>query len=287
MPSPGYLAGKKMTTRKLICFFIGLWLSSCAWGQSAGPLRIDGSNGARPLVDALAASYMASYPGRKVEVGAGMPSAARLAALDEDRIDLIMASHGLDEQALRAEGYDVYRFAQMPVVLAINTEGNPMEAITSSQLCGIYAGDYSNWLELRGPDLPVRRFVRPRVEVDMEVLEARLPCFRNLTMAAGVEMKERSGELAQALRDTRGAIGMTTMTRVLASQGQLRALALDGIRPDQATLLNGDYSLMRDVFLVARPNAAQSVSDFLDFVESAGAVVIINARAMPINRVAQ
>lgn len=276
-----------MTTRKRICFFIAFWLSSCAWAASTGPLRIDGSNGARPLVDAIAVSYMASHPGRQVEVGAGMPSAARLAALDEERIDLIMASHGLDRKTLRAEGYDVYRFAQMPVVLAINTEGNPMQAITTAELCGIYAGEYNNWLELRGPDLPVRRFARPRVEVDMEVLEARLPCFRNLTLAADVQTKERSGELAKALVDTPGAIGMTTMTRVLASEGRLRALTLDGIRPDQTTLLSGEYTLLRDVFLVARPNAAQRVSDFLDFVESAGAEVIRKARAMPMNRVAQ
>lgn len=276
-----------MAKRKLVCFFISLLLSFCASATSTGPVRIDGSNGARPLVAALAAAYTASHQGREVDVGVGMPSRERLAALDQDRIDLIMASHGLDERSLRAEGYDVYRFAQMPVVLAINTEGNPMEAITSSELCGIYAGDYSNWLELRGPDLPVRRFVRPRVEVDMEVLEARLPCFRNLTMAADVQMKERSGALAQALRDTPGAIGMTTMTRVLASQGQLRALALDGIRPDQTALVNGDYTLMRDVFLVARPNATQRVTDFLDFVESAGAEVIRKALAMPLNRVPQ
>lgn len=275
-----------MTTRKLICFLVALGCSSAAWAASEGPLRIDGSNGARPLVDALAASYRELYPGRDVEVGAGLSSSERLAALDEDRIDLIMASHGLDEPALRKQGYDVYRFAQMPVVLAINAEGNPMGAITSAELCGIYAGEYDNWSELRGPDLPVRRFVRPRVEVDMEVLEARLPCFRNLTMAADVEMKERSGELAQALRNTPGAIGMTTMTRVLASEGQLRALALDGIRPDSTNLLSGDYTLMRDVFLVARPGATQGVSDFLDFVESAGAEVISRAGAMPMHRVA-
>lgn len=281
-----FRADKKMTTRKLICFLVALGFSSIAWAASEGPLRIDGSNGARPLVDALVASYTELYPGRHVEVRAGLSSSERLAALDEDRIDLIMASHGLDEPALRKQGYGVYRFAQMPVVLAINAEGNPTEAITSAELCGIYAGEYDNWSELRGPDLPVRRFVRPRVEVDMEVLEARLPCFHNLTMAADVKTKERSGELAQALRNTPGAIGMTTMTRVLASEGQLRALALDGIRPDNTNLLSGDYTLMRDVFLVARPGATQGVSDFLDFVESAGAEVISRAGAMPMHRVA-
>jgi hypothetical protein len=44
---------------------------------------------------------------------------------------------------------------------------------------------------------------------------------------------------------------------------------------------------MRDVFLVARPNAAQRVGEFLDFVENAGANVIVKARAMPVNRMAQ
>ena len=59
-----------------------------------------------------------------------MPSGERLAALDECRIDLIMAGDGLDEDALGAKGYDVYWFAQMPVVLAINTDDNRMKAIT-------------------------------------------------------------------------------------------------------------------------------------------------------------
>lgn len=273
-----------MGTRHLFCFFIVLLLSSCTSSTSQGPLRIDGSNGVRPLMEAVAASYMGYYDERKVEVGEGMPSAERLAALDEGRIDLVMASHGLDEEALRAEGYDVYRFAQMPVVLAINTENNRMEAITTAELCGIYAGAYRNWSELRGTDLPIRPFARPRAEVDMEVLEANLPCFRNLTMAGEVQTRERSGELAQALMDTPGAIGMTTMTRVLASKGKLRALALDGIRPDYMNMSNGNYYLMRDAFLVARPNASQKVKDFLDFVEGAGMEVVMKERAMPLNR---
>lgn len=273
-----------MDVRKLFGFLLIVWLSSCNALPSKGPLRIDGSNGVRPLMEALASSYTGYFPEREVEVGEGMPSSERLTALDKGAIDLIMASHGLKEDELRAKGYDVYRFAQMPVVIAINTTGNPLEGISTQELCAIYAGEYRNWSELRGPDLPIQPFARPRTEVDMEVLEAHLPCFKDLEMYEGVQTKERSGELASALMETPGAVGMTTMTRVVGSNGKLRALALNRIRPNYMNMSNGNYYLMRDAFLVARPDASQKVKDFLEYVEGAGMEIVMKNRAYPLNR---
>jgi phosphate transport system substrate-binding protein len=270
--------------KRLLACLLPLVLSFSSLALSSGPLRIDGSNGARPLVAALADAFTERYPEDTVEVGAGMPVNERLAALDDGRIDLIMASHGLEEDALRARGYAVYRFAQMPVVLAVNAEGNHVAGITAAQLCGIYAGDYDNWLALKGPDMPLRAFARPRVEVDMEVLEAGLPCFGQRAMGGNVQTRERSGELARALVDTPGAIGMTTLTRVLASEGQLRALALDGVHPRVEGRVNSDYPLMRDVFLVARPNAVAAVENFLAFVGGPGTAIIRSAGALPRSR---
>jgi phosphate transport system substrate-binding protein len=267
----------------LACLLL-LVLAFSSLALSSGPLRIDGSNGARPLVAALAAAFSERYPEETVQLGAGMPVVERLPALDEGRIDLIMASHGLEEDALRARGYAVYRFAQMPVVLAVNTGGNPVARITAAQLCGIYAGDYGNWRALNGPDLPITAFARPRVEVDMEVLEAGLPCFGSLSMGRTVQTRERSGALSRALVKTPGAIGMTTLTRVLASEGRLRALAVDGVNPHNGSGVNGDYPLMRDVFLVARPDAADVVQAFLAFVGGPGTEVIRSQGALPRGR---
>ena len=77
---------------------------------------------------------------------------------------------------------------------------------------------------------------------------------------------------------------MKTMTRVLASKGQLRALALDDVRPDDVNMSNGSYQLMRDVFFVAHPNVSQDVTDFLDFVEGPGTAVVIKEQAIPLDR---
>jgi len=278
-----YLTEKKMAARTLASLFVFFLIMSCS-SSDTGPLRIDGSNGVRPLMEAVVSSYQTDDPEQEIEVGEGMPSSERLAALDKGEIDLIMASHGLDADELRVKGYDVYRFAQMPVVIAINTEENGLSALTSQELCGIYTGEYKNWSELRGPNMPIQPFARPRAEVDMEVLEANLTCFNDLAMDENVEMKERSGELARALMQTPGAIGMTTMTRVVESDGKLRALTLHGIRPSYGHMSDGSYQLMRDAFLVARPNASQKVKDFLAFVEGDGAEVIMKKRALPIDR---
>ncbi len=261
-------------------------LASCtnsADPATTEPIRIDGSNGVRPLILSMVEAYQRQYPDRSIAVGEGMSSADRIPALQADSIQIIMASHGLDVPRLEMDGYEVYRFAQMPVVLGVH-QSVSLDSLDGATLCSIYAGRLQNWSELGGADLPIRPLARPAAEVDMEVLMERVPCFGVIRFDSTVVTHESSGDLARALASTGGGIGMTTLTRVEQSEGAIRALAFNGQEPSVANMESGAYNLLRDAFLVVSPDAGPQVNHFLEFVAGAGAKVLREEGALPLRR---
>lgn len=277
---------KKMIRSLSSLLFLICLLTTCANAPdqtAAAPIRIDGSNGVRPLILAVVDAYQAKYPNRKIIVGEGMSSADRIPALQSDSIQVIMASHGLDVPRLEMDGYEVYRFAQMPVVMAVH-QSVSVDSLDGATLCSIYAGRLRNWSELGGTVLPIRPLARPVAEVDMEVLMERVPCFGVIRPDSIVVTHESSGDLARALAATEGGIGMTTLTRVAQSEGAIRALAFNGQEPSVANMESGAYNLLRDAFLVMSPDAGPEVIHFLEFVTGEGANVLREEGALPVKR---
>jgi ABC-type phosphate transport system substrate-binding protein len=104
------------------------------------PVHIDGSNGVMPLARALAEAYMAAEPGSVVTFGNGLGSRTRLDSLRAGRMDIALASHGLDTAALRAEGLPVHRIAETPVVFGVHAASVSLDGLPSSRLCDVLAG---------------------------------------------------------------------------------------------------------------------------------------------------
>lgn len=245
-------------------------------------VRIDGSNGLKPLIQELAQAYQKHHPDQTIAVGNGMPSRQRLPALTADSIQLVMASHGLDVPRLQIDGYHVYRFAQMPIVWGVHHEVT-IDSIDGSSLCGIYAGKINNWQQLGGPDLRIVPMMRPKNEVDMEVILEKLPCMQVIAIDTAVVIRESSGDMAQSLAETPGSIGMTSLTRVNQSGNLIKTLAFNGVTPTPDNMASGTYNLMRDAYLVSAPAKRPEVDRFIFFVEgSQGAEVLRHSGALPL-----
>lgn len=248
-----------------------LLLAGCTPSSPPQPLRIDGSTGVHALVTELAAAYERAHPGRPMQVRQGLTPTERLDALAAGHIDLAMASHGLDAEALTSRSLTPHRFARTAVVMAVH-QSVPLESLTAADLCALYAGTVTSWQELGGPDLPVAPRLRPFTEVDGEVVAEYAPCLLTLTLAETVVLHPRSGPMARDLAETPGSIGMTTETRVEQSQGALRTVAIDGLLPSDDA-----YPLWRDAYLVATSTPSPAVQHFLDYVQSEPAADVLQA----------
>lgn len=179
-------------------------LAACA--RPLETLRIDGSAGVAPLVSALVNEYQTRHPAALIVMASGLGSSARLKAVEEGRIDLAMASHGLDSADLVKRGLTARPIARTAVVFAVNTSV-PVSALSSKQICDIYAGRIRNWRELGGPDMAVHAVTRPKGEVDADVALEGVACLREITLGTGVQVIERPDEMARVLAATPGAVG--------------------------------------------------------------------------------
>ena len=239
-------------------------------------LKLDGSTGAMPLVDALAKAYAAKTPATKFHIGKGLGTKARIEALNSDSIDFAVASHGLIIDDLIKQGMTVYEIARTAVVFGVNS-GVSVASLSQEQVCSIYSGVSTNWNQVGGPDLIIAARTRPDSEVDTEVVRDGIACLKTLKMPEPVKVMQQSGDMAKELAATVGAIGMTTTTVTEQSSGKIKGLALDGAVPTEANITAGSYRLVREVFLVVKQNKSPAANAFLAFVKSAEGASVIKA----------
>jgi phosphate transport system substrate-binding protein len=261
---------------------LGFVVAAAAQGLAADKILVDGSSGVMPLVAALAEAYRERQPAGTVEMGRGLGTRARLEALAAGKIDIALASHGVDVEELTRQGIAVHEIAKVAVVFGVNASV-PVAGLTERQICDVYAGRITNWKELGGPDLAIAPRARPDTEVDAEVVRAKIGCLKDLKMAEAVKLMPATGDMARELAATAGAIGMTTMTVVEQSRERIRPLSLEGIAPRAENVKNQRYTLTRDSFLITKATPSPAVARFLDFIRSpAGAEAIAVNGAVPV-----
>lgn len=243
---------------------------------------LDGATGVLPLARSLAIAYRQRFPDAHIDVGAGLGTAERLLALSEGRVQIIVASHGLTPEGIRAGRLTVIPVAKGAVVFAVN-ETVPVANLTEAQICDVYSGRTGTWSSLGGSDSPVALLTRPAAEVDPEVIRARIPCFKDLEEVGTAKVMPRGGDMAKALAETPHALGMTSMTVVAQSGGRVKALSLNGVTPTTENVRSGRYVLTRDFLFVVKGEPAGATRKFLDFVRSPEASQVILANgAVPL-----
>jgi len=261
---------------------LGLTLVAPLAASTSEKIVVDGSTGVMPLVAALARAYQERYPPAVVEIGQGLGTKARLEALEEGKISIALASHGLVVEELTRRGMAVHEIAKVAVVFGVNASV-PVTNVSDAQICDVYAGRITSWKELGGPDIGIAPRTRPDSEVDAEVVRGKIACLRDLKMPDGVRVMARSGDMARELAATVGAVGMTTTTVVEQSRGQIRAMSLNGVIPSAENVGRKTYTLTRDSFLVTKATPPPAVSKFIEFIRSsAGEAVIVANGAVPV-----
>lgn len=253
-------------------------------GHTENLIRIDGSTGVKPLIESLAQGFEINNANFSFEIGKGMKPNVRIKALLNNEIDIAMASHGVNPLDIAHQGLQLHLIAKTAVVIGANHSVS-VKNISYQQLCDIYDNKITNWQTLGGKDYAIIPYTRPFDEVDSEVLREHIPCFAQLRMSTLIEIKAKSGQMARALSETSGAIGMTTQVRVAQSKGTIKALSLNDALPITENLLLERYPLTRDLFVITSTEPSFSITAFLDFIRSqAGREIILSNNAIPVTK---
>lgn len=244
--------------------------------SGAEKIILDGSSGMLPLAAALGKAFQQKSPDPELEMGKGLGTGARLRALAEGKIQIALASHGIEPAEIQKGNLKVIQVAKGAIVFAVNSSV-PVANITEELVCNIYGGKVRSWQALGAPDAPIVVMTRPPTEVDPEVIREKIGCFKELKVVDTAKVMARGGDMAKGLTETANAIGMTSMTVVEQSRGKVKALTLNGIAPTSDNVKSGRYLLSREFYFVIKGEPTPSLKKLLDFVLSAEGDRVITA----------
>lgn len=215
--------------------------------QDKQKLVVDGSTTVGPIAKAFAEYYMTQHPQVNITVSeSGSGNGAK--GLINGACDIgAMSRFMKNEEFMAAIGNGVIPVAHViavdGVVLIVHPS-NPLKALTLDQARDIYSGKISSWKELGGPDLPIVKISRDTNSGTYETFESLV--MRKEKIGQGTEYVGSNGAIRQRVQTTPAAIGYVGLGFV---DDTVKALDVNGIRPDQATISSGRYPISRPLFM--------------------------------------
>lgn len=232
-------------------------------------LRVGGTGAAGGILRLLGAEFAKQHTADGVQFIDGLGSGGGLKALRERAIHIAVVSRPLTEA--EARGLITTYVASTPLVLAVRKNVR-VRSVTEGQLIRIYDGTMTSWPQ---GDV-IRLILRPRDDIDTRLLAGLSP-----RLAGAIDMAyQRKGMLeaatddraADLLEKTPGSLGPTTLGMILSESRDLVPLALDGVLPTIANLVEGKYRMFKVITMVTDPTSStETTARFLKFLDSAGA----------------
>ncbi|MEW6686493.1 MAG: PstS family phosphate ABC transporter substrate-binding protein [Candidatus Edwardsbacteria bacterium] len=236
---------------------------------TAGYIVVQGSDTASPMMLRAAEVFMDLYSKAKILV-LGSGSKAGIAALNEGKARIAVMSRQLNSQEkkiLTLNGIEIEEFKiALDGVAVIVNPTNTMERLTLPQIAKIFKGEIRNWQSLGGLNLPIIVVTRASNSgtyeyFQNEVLAGHKYSVKAYPCTTTIQVIEMVGKY-------KGAIGYIGMNRLYRSwepwppqpDERIKTLSVakdaksDFIYPDQETVDNKTYPLIREIYLYTNKN---------------------------------
>jgi phosphate transport system substrate-binding protein len=245
-----------------------LMVAFLAAAQSAAALSVSGSTTVLPFGAVCAEEFNAVQGAIHVSVTGG-GSGVGIKNVAEGNSDVAMASRHVkdsEKEAYPNEEFVEILVAYDAVCIAVSAAVYDAGVTDLSQedVQAIYNGDITNWADLGGDDEKI--YVLGR-----EVGSGTRDTFNEMVMGSaeaetpGVTTNHGSNaEIKTAITRSDKAIGYLGLNYVL--DGDLVAIAFEGVSPSVETIKDGSYPLARDLIMVTYGEPSEDASAFLDFV---------------------
>lgn len=243
-----------------------------ATGQPARlTARISGSGTCTPLLRLLTDTYDGT--GVEWRYLPGLHSGGGITGCAKGELDIGAVSRPLsaEEEAL---GLTYTPISTDGVVIAVHPSVT-IRGLSTEQVRGIYAGDYSNWQELGGPDLPIT--VLDRNEDESAKIVMRQYVLGDVAISPKAVGLYYEVDMVQGVESTVGAIGYFSLGHAVSNDIPVTLLELDGVAPTVENIRNGSYRVVRPLGVVTPPDAGPEIDAFLEWATSDTAAALIES----------
>lgn len=238
-------------------------------------IRIKGSNTfGEEIGPRLVAAYAAEHPTVEITIER-QGSNSGIQALLDGEADIAASSRPMNEDENRLVRSRKLKIRQDAVghygVAVVVNEKNPLRGLTDRQVRDIFTGAVSNWKDVGGRDAPISIFIRgPEAGTHLgfqELAMERRPYSPSARPMASYP------DLIKEVAADENAVGYASMH--LAAQPGVKALRINGVPPNDASVIYDTYPYLRMVRFYSTDKASKDVRDFIRFVQSSAGQRIV------------
>ncbi len=245
-------------------------------------ISVKGSDTMVHLTSSWAEQYMSQNPGTQVSVTGG-GSGTGIAGLLNGTTDICASSREIQakEKALAVQNkIDIVEHAVARDGLAIIVNpANPVPALTLEQLRLIFTGEYANWQQLGGPDLPI-------IVLSRESSSGTFVFFQEFVLQKAdysprARLLAGTSALVQSVAADKGAIAYVGLAFALEAKNSVKIVPVKSaedapaVLPSDETVRAGSYPVARPLYLYTNGNGSAEVQAFIDFSLSAAGQQIV------------
>lgn len=236
--------------------------------SDTGTVSTDGSTSMEKVIGALGEKFQADNDGVTFTYNP-TGSGSGITAVADGRCDIGLSSRSLKDEE-KSQGLTETVLAYDGIAVIVNP-ANSVEDLSVDEIAKIYTGEITNWSEVGGSDLEI-------VLIGREAGSGTRNGFESVT---GTEdsCKYRqeltsTGDVITTVGSNENAIGYASVASV---KDTVKAISVNGVFPDEDTILDGSYKIQRPFVLITKSdkNLSETAQKFYDYVLSDDAKSII------------
>jgi phosphate transport system substrate-binding protein len=251
-------------------------LAACKGGVDARPLTYDGATtiSRHILVDAIPAfEAKAGLRFGQVDQSGGGKGLARLFA---GEVEFAGVARQLTAAELARQPY--FQIIGYDALGVFVNEKSPVKALSKAQLKAIFTGAIVNWKDVGGPNLPIVGCTEPLGSGRNTLAVFQTTVLDEAPYGAVRESPDPADCLA-FVAATPGGVSFATIAYAIPG---VRAVAVDGVEPIAARVLDSTYLLSRPLLLVTRRRPEGPLAAFFDFMLSPDGQRIVGKKFIPV-----
>ena len=267
------MVGHRQVARALAGVALLLATACGGPGPGDGVLRVSGSTTVNPV--AADAAEALRRQGLKVTVDAQGGSAGGIAQLAQGQVEVAMSSKPIAEEdraAFPSADFVTTQIGSDAVGIVVHREivDGGVGSLSREQLTALFEGRVRNWKELGGPDVEVFVYDKEPGRGTREVIDAYLygtekapppPRANNVAVVGGNEEGR-----AKVLSTPGGVTPLSTS--FITGYPKLAAVAVGGVEPTPAHIVDRSYALSRPLYLITNGPPGGTAKTFVDYVLS-------------------
>lgn len=239
-------------------------------------LMIAGSTSVQPIAEKLSEHFMQKRPDIKIEIQGGGSSAGVQAAMS-GAADIGMSSR---ELAASESHLKTFIVAYDAIVMIVNPQNN-IDNISRDEIRKIFAFDITAWNKINASSGCGVITVLTR-----EDGSGTRGAFEELIMgtveiAARALVQDSTGSIREIVANDIDAIGYISFGCL---NQKVRALAVDGIKPETKSFTESDpslkYKVIRPFLFLTKEEPRGAAREFMDYIRSAEGADIIKAEGL-------